>query len=158
MPSAKQIAWRKKFAKLYGKKKKGSKSTKSTKSKISSDDLDAIIFPGGFGAALNLCDFGHKGSSAKIQNDVFNIIRDMLENKKPIGVICIAPAMLACALRELGLEAKLTIGNDADVADKINQMGSTHIECSVDNIVIDEEMKIVSTIAYMLATRITEIA
>ena len=33
MASKKQIAWRKKFAKLYGKKKKGSKS------KISSDDL-----------------------------------------------------------------------------------------------------------------------
>ena len=127
-------------------------------SKISSDDLDAIIFPGGFGAALNLCDFGHKGSSAKIQNDVFNIIRDMLENKKPIGVICIAPAMLACALRELGLEAKLTIGNDADVADKINQMGSTHINCNVEDIIIDDKMKIVSTPAYMLATRVSEAA
>ena len=36
MASKKQIAWRKKFAKLYGKKKKGSKSTKSTKSKKAS--------------------------------------------------------------------------------------------------------------------------
>ena len=127
-------------------------------SEISSDDLDAIIFPGGFGAALNLCDFGQKGSSATIQLDVFNIIRDMIENNKPIGVICIAPAMLACALRDMGLGAKLTIGNDTDVADKIEQMGSTHIDCPVDDIVIDDEMKIISTPAYMLATRITEAA
>ena len=93
-----------------------------------------------------------------MQEDVYNIIKNMIEKKKPIGAICIAPAMLACALRDMGLGAKLTIGNDADIADKINQIGSTHIDCSVDNIVIDEEMKIVSTIAYMLATRITEIA
>ena len=82
----------------------------------------------------------------------------MIENKKPIGVICIAPAMLACALRDMGIGAKLTIGNDVDIADKINQMNSTHINCSVDDIVIDEELKIVSTPAYMLATRITESA
>tara|TARA_R110000751_G_scaffold65684_1_gene134356 strand:+ start:2028 stop:2264 length:237 start_codon:yes stop_codon:yes gene_type:complete len=41
MPSAKQIAWRKKFAKLYGKKKKGAKSSQkqvinSIKSQIKS--------------------------------------------------------------------------------------------------------------------------
>ena len=127
-------------------------------SKISSTDLDAIIFPGGFGAALNLCDFGQKGTLATIQDDVYNIIKDMLENKKPIGVICIAPAMLACALREMDLGADLTIGNDVDVAEKINQMGSNHINCSVDDVVIDSEMNIVSTPAYMLATRITEAA
>jgi len=38
MASAKQIAWRKKFAKLYGKKKTGSKSTKSKRFSISSSE------------------------------------------------------------------------------------------------------------------------
>ena len=127
-------------------------------SKLSAKDLDAIIFPGGFGAALNLCNFGQKGSSAEIQEDVFNIIRDMIENNKPIGAICIAPAMLACALRDMGLGAKLTIGNDKGVADQINLMGSIHIDCPVDGIVVDNEMKIISTPAYMLATRISEAA
>ena len=83
---------------------------------------------------------------------------DMIENNKPIGVICIAPAMLACALRDMGLGAKLTIGNDKGVADQINLMCSIHIDCPVDGIVVDNEMKIISTPAYMLATRITEIA
>ena len=86
------------------------------------------------------------------------LMRLSIENKKPIGVICIAPAMLACALRDMGLRAELTIGNDTEVAEKINQMGSTHIDCPVDDIVIDNELKIISTPAYMLATRISEAA
>ena len=125
-------------------------------SNISSNDLDAIIFPGGFGAVLNLCNFAQNGSSATIHNEVYSLIKSMIEKKKPIGVICIAPAMLACALRDMGVGAKVTIGNDKDVSEKINQMGSTHVDCPVHDIIIDNEMKIVSTPAYMLASRISE--
>ena len=82
----------------------------------------------------------------------------MIKNNKPIGVICIAPAMLACVLRELGLSAKLTIGNDKNVADKINNMGCEHVDCKVDDIVFDKELNIVSTPAYMLAENISQTA
>ena len=123
---------------------------------VSSDNLDALIFPGGFGAALNLCDFAQNGSLAKVHKNVYNLIVSMINDKKPIGVICIAPAMLACVLRDMGLSAKLTIGNDKNTSDKINDMGCKHVDCKVEDIVCDENFKIVSTPAYMLAKRISK--
>ena len=123
---------------------------------VNARDLDALIFPGGFGAALNLCDFAQNGSSAKVQKNVFDLIVSMINSHKPIGVICIAPAMLACVLRDMGLSAKLTVGNDQGVAPEINKTGCEHIDCIVDDIVFDQDLKIVSTPAYMLAQRISE--
>ena len=123
---------------------------------INHDNLDALIFPGGYGAVLNLCDFALNGSSATVQKDVFNLIASMINNNKPLGVICIAPAMLACVLRDLSLSAKLTIGNDKDVAMQINNMGCKHIDCKVNDIVFDPNLNIVSTPAYMLAENILQ--
>jgi len=123
---------------------------------VKSDDLDSLIFPGGFGAALNLCDFAQNGSKAKVHQSVYNLLESMINNNKPIGVICIAPAMLACALRDMGLSAKLTIGNDQNTANEISQMGCEHINCKVDDIVFDENLNIVSTPAYMLAETISQ--
>ena len=88
--------------------------------------------------------------------DVFNLIASMINNNKPLGVICIAPAMLACVLRDLSLSAKLTIGNDKDVAMQINNMGCKHIDCKVNDIVFDANLNIVSTPAYMLAENILQ--
>jgi enhancing lycopene biosynthesis protein 2 len=51
---------------------------------------------------------------------------------------------------------KTTIGNDADTAAAVNQLGGEHIECPVDDIVVDEVNKVVSTPAYMLANSLVE--
>lgn len=120
-------------------------------------DLDAVIFPGGFGAAKNLCDFAAKGAGATIQPEVARLVREMAGAGKPIGAICIAPALIAAALgREYA--PKLTIGNDAGTAAAINQTGSRHVECPVREFVVDKKNKIVSTPAYMLAKSIGETA
>lgn len=120
-------------------------------------DLDAIIFPGGFGAAKNLCDFAVKGAEATVNTEVARLMREMAGAGKPIGAICIAPALVAAALgRECAPE--VTIGTEAGTAAAINQTGSRHVECRVTECVVDRKNKIVSTPAYMLATCISETA
>ena len=77
---------------------------------VTAADLDAVIFPGGFGAAKNLCDFAVKGAAASVNPEVVRLLKEMAAARKPIGAICIAPAMLAAALgREYA--TTLTIGN-----------------------------------------------
>ncbi|QSV46678.1 isoprenoid biosynthesis glyoxalase ElbB [Geobacter benzoatilyticus] len=124
---------------------------------VTAGDLDAVIFPGGFGAAKNLCNFAEKGAGASIHPEVARLIREMAEKKKPIGAICIAPALIAAALGR-DFKPKVTIGTDAGTAAAINQTGSEHVNCPVSEFVVDKEHKIVSTPAYMLAGRISEAA
>jgi len=125
---------------------------------LTSDDMDALLFPGGFGAALNLCDFALKGADCHIHPEVKRIIQEILVAQKPLGFICIAPALFARAVKNADMTAKITIGNDQAIADQIEKLGSQHEICSVDDCIVDEENKIVSTPAYMLAGNISEAA
>ncbi len=124
---------------------------------VKGTDLDAIIFPGGFGAAKNLCDFAVKGAAAAPNPDVARLVKEMVAARKPIGAICIAPALIAAILGK-ECSPKLTIGNDAATAAAINATGSCHVECPVTEFVVDSENRIVSTPAYMLAGHIGEAA
>jgi enhancing lycopene biosynthesis protein 2 len=124
---------------------------------VKAAELDAIVFPGGFGAAKNLCDFAQKGADASIQPDVARLLREMAVARKPIGAICIAPALIAATLgKEYAPE--VTIGNDEGTATAINATGSKHLNCPVREFVIDSKNRIVSTPAYMLAGCISEAA
>lgn len=118
--------------------------------KVSATDVDALIFPGGFGAAKNLCSFATDGPACNVNADVERLAGEMLAAKKPIGAICIAPALLARIVGKRDLHPKLTIGNDAGTAEAINKMGAEHCNCPVTERVVDENHKIVSTPAYML--------
>ena len=122
------------------------------------NDLDALIFPGGFGAALNLCDFGMRGAECEIYPGIEELLQKLIQAKKPIGVFCIAPVLLARAVNKLGLNVQLTIGNDPDTAAQLEMLNCTHIEAKASEIVVDKVNKIVSTPAYMLATSISEVA
>jgi len=119
------------------------------------NDYDAVIFPGGYGAAKNLSDFAVNGPASTVQTDVLQFARAFAATGKPMGFVCIAPAMIP---HIYGADAKLTIGSDADTAAAINEMGGNHINCPVDEFVIDEERNLVSTPAYMLDMRISEVA
>ncbi len=123
---------------------------------INAADMDAIIIPGGFGAAKNLCDFAVKGPDSTIDPEVNRIINDMIDAKKPVGAVCIAPVTVVRALLEK--KPEVTIGNDINTASAIEKMGGTHISCTVDEIHIDEKNKIVTTPAYMLGPGIKDIA
>jgi len=118
-------------------------------------DYDALIVPGGFGAAKNLSDFAVKGADMSVNKDVQSLIQAMHKAGKPVGLICIAPAMTP---RLFGEGATCTIGDDPETASAIEAMGGVHQKCPVEEIVIDKERKIVTTPAYMLAGRISEAA
>jgi len=122
---------------------------------VNASDLDAVVLPGGFGAALNLSDFATKGPEAVVNADVKRLLEDIHNQKKPIGAICIAPAVVAATLG--ASKVKLTIGNDEGTADAINAHGAEHETCAVESIIVDEENKIVSTPAYMLGPDIRHV-
>lgn len=113
-------------------------------------DLDALIIPGGYGAAKNLCTFATDGANCAVDPGVEKLVGDMLAARKPVGAICIAPALLARVAGRRGLKAKLTIGNDRATADAIRAMGCTHEDRAVTEAAVDEAHKIVTTPAYML--------
>lgn len=119
------------------------------------DELDALIVPGGFGAAKNLSNFAVSGTECLVDNDLRRLTRALHDQGKPLGFMCIAPAMLP---KILDMPVRLTIGTDIDLAEMLEDMGAEHVPCPVDDIVVDEEHKVVTTPAYMLATRIDEAA
>jgi enhancing lycopene biosynthesis protein 2 len=125
---------------------------------VKPEELDAIILPGGYGAAKNLTDFAVKGANCTIHPEVDRLLRGMFDVGKPIGVICIAPAVLARALKGRKVQVKLTIGNDADTAKALEAMGAKHVNCNVGDIVVDAKHKVVSTPAYMLGPDIKDVA
>ena len=123
---------------------------------VNATDLDGLIIPGGFGAAKNLSDFAVKGPDASVHPDVKRLLSEMVETKKPVGAICIAPATLTKALSSKNPE--VTIGNDKDTAAAIEAMGGQHKTCTVDMIHFDDRNKIVTTPAYMLGPGIKEVS
>lgn len=125
---------------------------------VSASDFDALMFPGGFGAAKNLSDFAFKGPDCSVNAEVERIFRETYEAKKPIAAVCIAPALASKVMAKLGKKVKLTIGEDEDTANAINAMGADHIKCPVKETVIDAENKIISSPAYMTGQSISEVA
>ena len=124
----------------------------------SAADFDALIFPGGFGAAKNLCDFAVKGADAVVNPDVARLATEMMKAKKPIAAVCIAPAMLAAICRDAGIESSVTIGTDEGTASNIEAMGAKHLACPVEEFRVDEEHRLITSPAYMLAGSISEAA
>lgn len=122
--------------------------------KLDLDSVDGVIFPGGTGAAKNLCDFAYAKGDYSVNAEVADFIKKARSKGKPLGFICIAPVIAAAVI---GDGVKLTIGNDPQVAQAIEKKGAKHEECPVDGIAIDEEKRVVSTPAYMLAKRISEV-
>ena len=123
---------------------------------VTADDLDALVLPGGFGAAKNLCDFAVKGASCAAHPDVARLVREVHAQGKPIGAMCIAPALLAGVLGDE--HPNLTIGTDEATAAAVRTLGAKHVACGTDRIVVDHRHRIVTTPAYMLAGGIAETA
>jgi enhancing lycopene biosynthesis protein 2 len=125
-------------------------------SKLHATDVDALLFPGGFGAAKNLCSFAVDGAALRVQPEVERIVREVHAAKKPLGFVCIAPVIAAKVLG--GHQPKLTIGDDKETAAVLAALGARHVECKVDEIAFDEANKIVTTPAYMLGPSIAPVA
>ncbi len=123
-------------------------------SKFVADDFDALIFPGGLGAAKNLCTFASDGVQCSVNKDVSDAVNQMVKSEKPIGALCIAPMLLARLIDN----AKITIGNAEDVAATVESMGGIHKKTGHAEIVVDEKNRLVTTPCYMLDATISQIA
>lgn len=112
---------------------------------------DAVVFPGGFGAAKNLCDFAVKGAACDVNDEVRRVVRAFHAAGKPVGMCCIAPVIAARVLgtRDGGPGCSVTIGNDAGAAGAIAAMGSTNVEKPVTQAMTDEANRLVTAPAYM---------
>ena len=123
---------------------------------VKANDIDALIFPGGFGAAKNLCDYAFSGPDCSVNPEVARLAMEIHRAGKPIGTVCIAPVIAA---KLLGSEhPQITIGTDKNTAKDIEKMGAKHVSCPVTDFVVDKERKLVSTPAYMLANSIKDAA
>lgn len=121
---------------------------------INIDEFDGLIIPGGFGVAKNLSNIAFVGGDGDANPQISTIIKGFLREKKPIGAICIAPAMLVAAVRDVTV-ALVTIGEENDL---IAKLGGKHQICDSDEIAIDQANKIVTCSAYMREDRISHIA
>ena len=112
-------------------------------------DFDAVVFPGGFGAATNLSSWAERGADAVIDPQVARVLTEFHAAAKPIGGICIAPTLVAKVLGHAGVS--VTIGRDAATAAEIEKTGALHEPCAVDDFISDRGHRIVTTPAYMYA-------
>jgi enhancing lycopene biosynthesis protein 2 len=123
---------------------------------VDPDELDALILPGGFGAAKNLSDFALKGAGCTVHPEVARVVKAVHAAGKPVGALCIAPAVVA---RLLGEERPhLTIGTDPGTAAALEAMGACHEACEACGTTVDRDRRLVTTPAYMLAGSIAEAA
>jgi enhancing lycopene biosynthesis protein 2 len=116
--------------------------------------FDALIIPGGFGAAKNLCSWAYEGENCSVNPDVEKAIRSMMALKKPVGAMCIAPVILAMIITG----TNLTTGSDKQSGDFIRKKGSTYTTTTHGQVVVDESNKIFSTPCYMLDATISQVA
>lgn len=122
--------------------------------RFKSADFDAIIFPGGYGAAKNLSTYAFDGSDMKVYPEVETVIREMINAGKPVGALCISPVIMAKILP--GVE--VTIGQDKGTAADIEKMGGRHIQTGHGEVIIDKKYKVVTNACYMLDANIAQIA
>ncbi|ETE61896.1 Periodic tryptophan protein 2-like protein, partial [Ophiophagus hannah] len=118
--------------------------------RLTARDYDAVVFPGGFGAAKNLSTFSVDGKDCKVNKDVERVLKDFHKSGKPIGLCCISPVLAAKVLP--GTE--VTVGQEqeqggkwphASTAGAIKAMGGKHSH-------VDNTNKIVTTPAFMCET------
>ncbi|TLX74954.1 isoprenoid biosynthesis glyoxalase ElbB [Labilibacter sediminis] len=115
--------------------------------------FDALVMPGGFGVAKNLCDFAFKGSDCDVIPELKKVVTDFWKTKKPIGALCISPALIAKVLPE----PIVTIGNDANTILEIEKLNAKHEITSHGEITVDHKNKLITTPCYMLDANISQI-
>jgi enhancing lycopene biosynthesis protein 2 len=119
-------------------------------SKAKPDEFDALLLPGGFGVAKNHCTFAFDGANASVRKDVADFVLSFFHAKKPVGAICISPALVALILNESKMKGKLTLGSGQGTRSAIETLKQEYIEVeSARDVVIDDELKLITTAAYM---------
>jgi len=123
-------------------------------SELNVADFDALLFPGGFGVAKNLCTLAFQGADAVVDPQIEEVVLAFHKAEKPIAALCIAPAMIAKIIQG----AAVTIGQDKGTIQAIEAMGGNHETTTHGEVIIDEKNKVYSTPCYMLEASILDIA
>ena len=119
-------------------------------------DYDALALPGGMGAARNLSTFAFDGPKMEVVDLVTDAILETYRAKKPVVAMCIAPMVLAKVLGRY--EVRLTLGPDDNQASEVARGFGAHVQaCGPTDVCVDSEHKVLTTPAYMAASRISEI-
>lgn len=124
-------------------------------SSLDAGNYDALIVPGGFGAAKNLCNHATvaQGDASKMEvdTDLLAALRAFQGAQKPIGLCCIAPVIAAHAL-----QATVTVGQaEGDqwpyggTVGAIEAYGGSHVPHAYDGVCVDEARKVATSPAYM---------
>lgn len=122
-------------------------------SQLKADDFDALIIPGGYGVAKNLCNYAFKGADCTVDAEVERAMKAMAAKSKPIGALCIAPVLLARVFGDI----EITIGQDRGTAAAVEKMGATHVTTGHGEVVVDKQKKLFTTPCYMLDANIVQI-
>ncbi|HZJ73712.1 MAG TPA: isoprenoid biosynthesis glyoxalase ElbB [Perlabentimonas sp.] len=123
-------------------------------SDFKASDYDALIFPGGFGVAKNLCTFAFDGANCKVNPEVERVITETHRAKKPIGALCISPVLLAKVIKG----SVVTIGHDKTTSEAIESFGAKHKTTTHGEVAVDTENLLFTTPCYMLDATIVDIA
>ena len=120
---------------------------------FNASDFDAVIFPGGYGVAKNLSTWAFDGAGCYVSEEVEKCIRDMVEQGKPMGALCIAPVLFARLLDGVSI----TVGDDKETIEGLKKTGAHHHEKTHGEILVDEKYKLVSSPCYMLDADISQV-
>ncbi|MGZ3696415.1 MAG: isoprenoid biosynthesis glyoxalase ElbB [Bdellovibrionota bacterium] len=115
--------------------------------KLRAQDFDMLVIPGGFGAAKNLCTFAIEGGKGKVLPEMKAVLEGFQSAGKPIGAVCIAPAILALAFP--GKKFELTVGAKSEASAEIEKLGHVHVEKAAHEWHIDRKNRVGTTPAYM---------
>lgn len=122
---------------------------------LQAEKFDGLVFPGGFGAALHLCNWEELGANCQTLPHVQKVVESFYAQSKPIAAMCIAPVILAQVLGDKGIT--VTIGNDPKTISEIQKTGAHHETCPVTDFITDRENKIITTPAYMYEAKPHEV-
>ncbi|MBN1113603.1 MAG: isoprenoid biosynthesis glyoxalase ElbB [Bacteroidales bacterium] len=121
--------------------------------KLDASKYDALIIPGGYGAAKNLCDYAFKGPLMEVDTLVAEKITDFKNSKKPIGALCIAPMIIS----KLFPGSHVTLGQNNESVTHAEMLGAVHENTNNGEVIHDTENNIFTNPCYMLKASIGDI-
>jgi enhancing lycopene biosynthesis protein 2 len=117
--------------------------------KVTLDDVDALVFPGGQGVATVLSNYADKGAVCDVHPDVVRLMKAHLSSHRPLGFVCLAPILAARVLGPIA-GVRITFGpRGTPPAKHAAVMGADVRPCPVREIMVDQKSRVFSTPGYM---------
>lgn len=132
---------------------------------VKASDFDALVIPGGFGAAKNLTKWAFSGPDGDIDPEVKRIINEFVVAQKPIVGLCMGPTVIAKALEGANLNERLTVGTTSEaspyeiatISAGMEKTGAVAEMKSIREISVDAKNRIITAPCYMMEASITDV-